>query len=223
MSDEKRGAESDPVASFEALGLNVCVWSEKFGIELWLVPEPTGKDRIEITAEEAHRFALLLDTFGAEILELTTKDGRKLEPVTDWEERACRRKLLDHQVHYDLVLDREKGLREKLDDSAIGRSERDRIKKKWEREVEELNRLIEAVHGHPRVRPRDDRRRDPGGLRGRPVPEARRRGRAGLVPLARGSRPFDRRQRPHRRECERHPPQGTTARSHRRALSPGAP
>lgn len=142
--------EPDPVASFNAHGQSVCVWSEKFGVEIWLVPELTGKDRIEFTAEEMHKFGLVLDTFGGEILELTTKDGRKLEVVPGWEDRARRRKLLDHQIHYDILLDREKELRERIDDPATSKSERDRLLTKWEREVQELNRLIEWIRecGH---------------------------------------------------------------------------
>lgn len=142
MTDEQK---PDPVASFNAHGKSVCVWSEKFGVKIWLVPELTGKERIEFTADQMHKFGLVLDTFGGEILELTTKDGRKLKPVEGWEDRARRRKLLDHQIHYDLLLDREKELREKIDDPATGKAERERFLKKWEREVEELNRLIEWI------------------------------------------------------------------------------
>lgn len=142
--------EPDPVASFNAHGQSVCVWSEKFGVEIWLVPELTGEERIEFTADETRKFGLVLDTFGGEILELTTKDGRKLEVVPGWEDRARLRKLLDHQIHYDILLDREKELREKIDDPATSKTERDRLLKKWEREVEELNRLIEWIRecGH---------------------------------------------------------------------------
>jgi hypothetical protein len=156
MTDEQK---PDPVASFKAHGKTVCVWSEKFGVEIWLVPELTGKDRIEFTADEMHKFGLCLDTFGGEILELTAKDGRVFKVTPGWEERARRRKLLDDQIHYDILLDREKDLRRRIDDPATPKAERERLTEKWEREVEELNRLIETIReaGHAMT---DDEIRD---------------------------------------------------------------
>lgn len=150
MNDETHTEKPDPVASFKAHGKCVGIWSEKFGVEIWLVPELTGEERIEFTADEMHKFGLCLDTFGGEILELTTKDGRTLKPVEGWQERARRRKLLDHQIHYDLLLERERDLRRRIDDPATAKTERERLVPKWEREVEELNRLIEWIRdcGH---------------------------------------------------------------------------
>ncbi len=145
MSETPQEERPDPVASFKAHGKCVGIWSEKFGVEIWLVPELTGKERIEFTADEMHKFGLCLDTFGGEILELTAKDGRTFKPVPGWEERARRRKLLDHQIHYDILLDREKDLRRRIDDPATGKVERERLMPKWEREVEELGRLIEWI------------------------------------------------------------------------------
>jgi hypothetical protein len=156
MTDEQK---PDPATSFKAHGKTVCIWSEKFGVEIWLVPELTGKDRIEFTADEMHKFGLCLDTFGGEILELTSKDGRVFKVVPGWEERARRRKLLDDQIHYDILLDREKDLRRRIDDPATPKAERERLTEKWEREVEELNRLIETIReaGHAMT---DDEIRD---------------------------------------------------------------
>lgn len=137
--------EPEPGGSFEAHRVTVRLWSERFGVEVWLVPEPTGKDRIEITAAAAREFVLVTEILGGEVLELTVPGGRTLRPVPGWEERVGRRKLLDRQVQYDLHLDRERKLRGRLDDRSAGSAERDRVRKEWEREVAELNQLIAEI------------------------------------------------------------------------------
>ena len=57
-----RGLTTEDVESFKALGVEVCVSSEALG-QVWLVPEYTGKDRKEITAEHAATICRVLEAF----------------------------------------------------------------------------------------------------------------------------------------------------------------
>jgi hypothetical protein len=145
MTGDEHERRPDPVASFEAVGRSVCVWSEKFGVEVWLVPEATGEERIELTAAAAREFTQVTEILGGEILELREPGGRVRRPVPGWEERVRERKLLEHEVRYDLLLDRERELRARLDARSATTGERDRVRKEWEAEVAELNRLIAEI------------------------------------------------------------------------------
>jgi hypothetical protein len=57
-----RGLTTEDVASFKALGVEVCLHSEAYG-ELWLVPAYTGQLRKEITPEHVATIARVLDAF----------------------------------------------------------------------------------------------------------------------------------------------------------------
>ena len=57
-----RGLTTEDIESFKALGVEVCVSSEALG-QVWLVPEYTGKDRKEITAEHAATICRVLEAF----------------------------------------------------------------------------------------------------------------------------------------------------------------
>jgi len=126
------------------------LWSEKFGVEIWVVPEFTGKDRIEFIQEEVDRFALVLDTFAGDMVSFTTDDGRELVPVPGWEERIRRLRLRYYQVQYDIVLEREREIRIQMDDPVATDAERDKLSRAWKRETEQLNALVEQIrdHGH---------------------------------------------------------------------------
>lgn len=52
----------EDLASFKALGVEVCIESEGIG-QVWLVPEYTGKDRKEISVEHAATLRLVVDAF----------------------------------------------------------------------------------------------------------------------------------------------------------------
>ena len=57
-----RGLTTEDIASFKALGVEVCLRSEAYG-ELWLVPAYTGHLRKEITPEHVATIAQVVDTF----------------------------------------------------------------------------------------------------------------------------------------------------------------
>ena len=58
----------DDIASFKALGVEVCLRSDAIG-EVWLVPEYTERDRREITPEHAATLRLIVDAFpGAQVV-----------------------------------------------------------------------------------------------------------------------------------------------------------
>lgn len=57
----------EDIASFKALGVEVCIESEGIG-QVWLVPEYTGQDRKEISVEHAATLRLVVDAFpGAKV------------------------------------------------------------------------------------------------------------------------------------------------------------
>lgn len=60
--DQLRGFTNEDIASFKALGVEVCLHSEAYG-ELWLVPAYTGRPRKEITPEHAATVMRVLSVF----------------------------------------------------------------------------------------------------------------------------------------------------------------
>lgn len=60
--DQLRGFTNEDIASFKALGVEVCLHSEAYG-ELWLVPAYTGGPRKEITPEHAATVMRVLSVF----------------------------------------------------------------------------------------------------------------------------------------------------------------
>lgn len=57
----------EDIASFKALGVEVCIESESIG-QVWLVPDYTGQDRKEISVEHAATLRLVVDAFpGAKV------------------------------------------------------------------------------------------------------------------------------------------------------------
>ena len=60
--DQLRGFTAGDIASFKALGVEVCLHSEAYG-ELWLVPAYTGRPRKEITPEHAATVMRVLSVF----------------------------------------------------------------------------------------------------------------------------------------------------------------
>jgi hypothetical protein len=58
---------AEDIASFKALGVEVCLTSEGVG-DVWLVPAYTGQDRKEISVEHAATLRLVVDAFpGAKV------------------------------------------------------------------------------------------------------------------------------------------------------------
>jgi hypothetical protein len=62
LRDAPRPLTADEVASFKALGVEVCLDAIGIG-EIWLVPMPTELPRCELTPEEAAKVADILRTF----------------------------------------------------------------------------------------------------------------------------------------------------------------
>jgi hypothetical protein len=63
-----RNLSAEEVASFKALGVEVCLASDAIG-EVWLVPDYTGKDRNELSVEHAATFAAVCSAFpGAKVV-----------------------------------------------------------------------------------------------------------------------------------------------------------
>jgi hypothetical protein len=60
--DQLRGFTAEDIASFKALGVEVCLHSEAYG-ELWLVPAYTGRPRKEVTPEHAATVMRVLSVF----------------------------------------------------------------------------------------------------------------------------------------------------------------
>ncbi|MFZ5787212.1 MAG: hypothetical protein ACOY3Y_12285 [Acidobacteriota bacterium] len=57
----------EDIASFKALGVEVCLTSEGIG-DVWLVPDYTGRERKEISVEHAATLRLVVDAFpGAKV------------------------------------------------------------------------------------------------------------------------------------------------------------
>ncbi|WP_233607558.1 hypothetical protein ACIHQR_29925 [Corallococcus coralloides] len=63
-----RGLTDEDIASFKALGAEVCFASEAYG-EVWLVPAYTGQARKELTPEHAATLVRVLSAFpGSRVL-----------------------------------------------------------------------------------------------------------------------------------------------------------
>jgi hypothetical protein len=63
-----RNLSAEEVASFKALGVEVCLASEAIG-EVWIVPDYTSKDRNELSVEHAATFAAVCSAFpGAKVV-----------------------------------------------------------------------------------------------------------------------------------------------------------
>ncbi|WP_434345705.1 hypothetical protein ACN6A1_27625 [Myxococcus virescens] len=66
-----RGLTDEDIASFKALGAEVCFASETYG-EVWLVPAYTGQARKELTPEHAATLVRVLSAFpGSRVLSFT--------------------------------------------------------------------------------------------------------------------------------------------------------
>ncbi|CAM4542983.1 ABM domain-containing protein [Myxococcus xanthus] len=66
-----RGLTDADIASFKALGAEVCFASEAYG-EVWLVPAYTGQARKELTPEHAATLVRVLSAFpGSRVLSFT--------------------------------------------------------------------------------------------------------------------------------------------------------
>ena len=57
-----RNLTDEDIASFKALGVEVCIASEELG-EVWLVPEYTGQDRRELRIDHAATLTAVCATF----------------------------------------------------------------------------------------------------------------------------------------------------------------
>lgn len=74
-----RNITDEEIASFRALGGSVCICSEDVG-DVWLVPEYTGKDRLELRIDHAATLTAICAAFpGAKVTEFIP-EGR--EPPT---------------------------------------------------------------------------------------------------------------------------------------------
>ena len=75
-----RNVTDEEIASFKALGASVCIRSEDVG-DVWLVPEYTDKDRLELRVDHAATLAVICAAFpGAKVTEYI-KEGE--EPPTE--------------------------------------------------------------------------------------------------------------------------------------------
>lgn len=74
-----RNLNDDEIASFKALGVEVCIKSEEVG-EIWLVPEYTDQNRKEISVEHAATLSAVCAAFpGAKVASFE----KKAEPAAD--------------------------------------------------------------------------------------------------------------------------------------------
>ena len=76
-----RNLTDEDIASFKALGVEVCIASEELG-EVWLVPEYTGRERKEITPEHAATIARVMEAFpGSKVVsfEKSPQQGKEAE------------------------------------------------------------------------------------------------------------------------------------------------
>jgi hypothetical protein len=72
-----RNLNDEEIASFKALGVEVCIKSDDVG-EIWMVPEYTGQDRKEISVEHAATLSAVCAAFpGAKVasFEKTTEEN----------------------------------------------------------------------------------------------------------------------------------------------------
>ncbi len=70
-----RGLTDDDIASFKALGVEVCVASDAVG-ELWIVPEYSGSPRKEISVEHAATLVAICQAFpGAKVVRFDRSTG----------------------------------------------------------------------------------------------------------------------------------------------------
>jgi len=78
-----RNLNDEEIASFKALGVEVCIKSEDVG-EIWMVPEYTGQDRKEISVEHAATLSAVCAAFpGAKVasFEKTTEENSDAEKI----------------------------------------------------------------------------------------------------------------------------------------------
>ena len=65
-----RNVTDEEIASFKALGSEVCIRSEEVG-EVWVVPEYTGADRAELSVEHSITLTTICASFpGAKVVEI---------------------------------------------------------------------------------------------------------------------------------------------------------
>ena len=69
-----RNLTDEDIASFKALRAEVCMRSEDVG-EIWLVPEYTGADRLEISVEHAATLTAICSAFpGARVVSFEKRE-----------------------------------------------------------------------------------------------------------------------------------------------------
>jgi len=70
-----RNVTDEEIASFRALGAEVCIRSEEVG-EVWVVPEYTGADRAELSVEHSITLATICAAFpGAKVVAMNRRGG----------------------------------------------------------------------------------------------------------------------------------------------------
>jgi len=78
-----RNLNDEEIASFKALGVDVCIKSEDVG-EIWLVPEYTGQDRKEISVEHAATLSAVCAAFpGAKVASFEKKPESSADSPSD--------------------------------------------------------------------------------------------------------------------------------------------
>jgi hypothetical protein len=83
-----RDLTADEVASFKALGAEVCLASDAIG-EVWIVPEYTNQDRGEISVEHAATLAAICSAFpGAKVVSFE-REASPPPPPSELQERTA--------------------------------------------------------------------------------------------------------------------------------------
>ena len=78
-----RNLNDEEIASFKALGVEVCIKSEDVG-EIWLVPEYTGQERKEISVEHAATLSAVCAAFpGAKVASFQKKPESRADSQSD--------------------------------------------------------------------------------------------------------------------------------------------
>ena len=77
-----RNVNDEEIASFRTLGVSVCIRSEDIG-DVWLVPEYTDKDRLELRIDHAATLTAICAAFpGAKVTEYI-KEGQRSSTADD--------------------------------------------------------------------------------------------------------------------------------------------
>jgi len=81
FDEEVSGITQDDIESFKTLECEVRFRTKEHG-DIYLVPEHTDKERLEITPEDVRSIQLVVDTFDAKIVSFRRLDDRQRKKIT---------------------------------------------------------------------------------------------------------------------------------------------